>query len=123
MSGREIGIFRAKMPRVEVTLPTDGEKLVVEFVLDTGFNGDLALPQRVIQRLSATMQPAQLHRMANGDVFTAPTYLLDVSWLGRTRTVEVIALEGNPLLGTGLLLGTQITIDAVAGGEVIIERM
>ncbi|MBC8134342.1 MAG: hypothetical protein H8F28_00465 [Fibrella sp.] len=123
MSGREIGVFRAKMPRVEVALPADGESLAVEFVLDTGFNGDLALPQRVVQRLCATMQPAQLHRMANGDVFTTPTYLLDIPWLGRTRTVEVIALEGNPLLGTGLLLGTQITIDAVAGGEVIIEWM
>ena len=123
MSAREVGVFRSKMPRVEIGLPTGGEPLQVEFVLDTGFNSELALPQRVIQRLSAIRQPAQIHQMANGDTFATPTYQLEITWLGRSRTVEVIALEGNPLLGTGLLLGTQITIDAIAGGEVMIESL
>lgn len=52
-----------------------------------------------------------------------PSYLVSICWLDRTCTVEVIALEGNPLLGTGLLLGTQITMDAVPEGEVIIETL
>jgi clan AA aspartic protease len=123
VSAREIGVFRAKMPRVEVELPTGGGSLTTEFVLDTGFNGDLTIPLRVIQRLDAAIQTPQVHRLAGGELIVAPTYLLTIPWLGRVRTVEVIALEGNALLGTGLLLGTQITIDAVAGGEVIIETL
>ncbi len=124
MSGaREIGVFRAKMPRVEVELPTGGDTLTLEFILDTGFNGDLSLPLRVIGRLDADKQAPQVHQIASGEMIVSPSYRLTILWLGRVRTVEAIALEGNALLGTGLLLGTQITIDAVADGEVIIETL
>ena len=120
---REFGVFRNKMPRLSVDLPGISETITVDFVLDTGFNGGLALPRRILQRLDVREWDATTHQVAGGEIITTQTFTLEMMWLGRVRTVEVIALEGNALLGTGLLLGTQITIDAVAGGEVIIETL
>ena len=120
---REMGIFRNRMPRLSIELPGRGETVSVDVVLDTGFNGHLALPRRVLQRLDARVWDATTHQVAGGEIIATQTFMLEMVWLGRARTVEVIALEGNALLGTGLLLGTQITIDAIADGEVIIEAL
>ena len=120
---REIGEFHNRMPRIEMNLEGLDGDFPTEFILDTGFNGHLALPRRVLQRLNVRAWDATTHQVAGGEVIVTQTFTMEIVWLGRTRTVEVIALEGNPLLGTGLLLGTQITIDAVAGGEVMIETI
>jgi hypothetical protein len=52
-----------------------------------------------------------------------PVYQLDLDWDEESRTVEVIALEHNPLLGTTLLEGCHLDIDMTEGGEVVIERL
>ena len=111
------------MPRLALTLPGRGDDLEVTFVVDTGFNGDLALPLQAIQRLQAVPFDTQTHLMADGTQVQTSVYLLEMEWLDETRSVEVLALEGNPLLGTGLLFGCHIDIEATENGEVLIEAL
>ena len=118
-----VGEFRNKIPRLTLTLPGRGGDVEVTFIMDTGFNGDLTLPLRAIGRLNATLYDTQTHLMANGGEVDSPVYHVEIEWLGETRNVEILALDGNPLLGTGLLTGCHIDIEAIEGGEVIIETL
>ena len=119
----EVGTFRNKLPRLPLTLPGRGGEVDATFIVDTGFNGDLTLPLRVIQRLNAALYDTQTHLMANGSEVPSPVYLAEIEWLGENRAVEIIALDGNPLLGTGLLAGCNVNIEAVEGGEIVIETL
>ena len=44
-----------------------------------------------------------------------------MSWHTQRREVEIVETDGEALLGMALLLGSQISIDARVGGEVLIE--
>ena len=47
-----VGEFRRPFPRLTLALPgSDGATIEIEFVIDTGFEGCLSLPARLIQRL------------------------------------------------------------------------
>ena len=45
------GSFRDGHPRLTVLLPSQNGPLEIEFIVDTGFDGDLALPGPVARRL------------------------------------------------------------------------
>ncbi|MBC8141905.1 MAG: clan AA aspartic protease [Armatimonadetes bacterium] len=92
-------------------------------MVDTGFNGDLTFPSRAIQRLNAVLYDTQTHLIANGSEVPSPVYQAEIEWLDETRTVEILVLDGNPLLGTGLLAGCNANIEAVEGGEIVIELL
>ena len=94
-----------------------------EAVLDTGFNGEIALPSRTIQRLGLVYR-TQVREwvLATGDETPLAEYDGVVSWHGQRRRVAVVATGGEPLLGTSLLLGSRISIDMRTGGEVLIEE-
>ena len=93
----------------------------IEVVLDTGFDGDLALPSNVISDLELSYIGTVDVRLATGKKVKAPTYEGVVSWHGRQRNVIVIE-AGDGLLGMALILGSKLTVDARIGGEVLIEE-
>ncbi len=43
-----LGHVRDRFPRVSLSMPGRNGPLLVEFIVDTGFDGDLALPQSII---------------------------------------------------------------------------
>ena len=50
--------------------------------------------------------------LADGKDVLLDTFTCQLDWFGETKTIEVIANEGNfPLLGFGLLVDRQLTID------------
>jgi hypothetical protein len=48
-------------------------------------------------------------------------YRADVLWDGQRRPVRVLCVEGDPLIGTGLLKGYILNADFVFGGSVEIS--
>ena len=46
-----------------------------------------------------------------------------VLWHGAPREVLVLSADGDPLLGMSLVYGSRVTIDVLAGREVIIEPL
>jgi clan AA aspartic protease len=93
---------------------------LVETVVDTGFNGALALPGDIIEELGLTHQGERRTRLATGSG-SVPIYGAVASWLGDLRAVFVHRVEGNPLLGTALLTNCLLTVDFREGGEVSIQ--
>jgi clan AA aspartic protease len=116
-----LGVYRDHFPRITLTLPGSSGALAVEFILDTDFDGDLALPSSILRQLDVRPLFLSLRALGDGTLLECPVYQLEIDWNEEARTVEIIALEHNPLLGTTLMEGCQLDIDMSDGGEVVIE--
>ena len=101
----------------------DGRVFSVEVVLDTGFEGQLALPSEVIARAGMSYFDDYTVEMANGLSVTWPGYEGQVLWRGRKRDVLVLESAGELLLGMNLLWRNRLTMDVHANGPITIEEL
>ena len=89
--------------------------------IDTGFNGDLVLPQQQIDDLALPESGTVKAILADGSEVTLQRYVCRINWFGELRELEVVANAGDyPLLGVGLLLGRDLHI-SYRSAEVTIE--
>lgn len=80
--------------------------------IDTGFTGDLVLPQSIVNDLALTMSGTVSAVLADGSNVAMKTFHCLVQWFDELRPLEVVANEGEcPLIGVGLLLDRQLRID------------
>lgn len=80
--------------------------------IDTGFTGDLVLPQKTIDELGLNPSGTVDGILADGSQTVLTTYHCEIDWFGRIRNLEVIANSGTtPLLGVGLLLAKELIVD------------
>ena len=80
--------------------------------IDTGFNGDLVLPQEQVISLGLTHSGTVQATLADGSVVALKTYGCQIDWFGERRYLEVVANSGMfPLLGVGLLRGHDLRIN------------
>jgi clan AA aspartic protease len=84
----------------------------VDVWIDTGFTGDLVLPQTVVAQLRLPKSGSVDAILADGSQIELSTYSCVIKWFGAVRKLEVIANDGDyPLLGVGLLLRLELRID------------
>ena len=77
---------------------------VMEVWVDTGFTGDLVLPESLVNQLGLAQSAIIETVLADGSQSELVTYSCAVDWFGETYVIEVIANQGHvPLLGVGLL--------------------
>lgn len=117
------GVFRDDHPRVVLSLPGLRGGMEVEFIVDTGFAGDLALPARLAGLLDAEMIGIRERSLANGQRFPCPSARVALEWFMEPRLTEVLVLEGDPLLGTLILSDYLLQMEMIEGGEVSIEPL
>ncbi len=88
----------------------------IEVWIDTGFNGDLVLPARVIEELTLKQSGTVKAILADGSEVALRTYACQIVWFDEHRHLEVVANSGDyPLLGVGLLLGHDLRISYRSG--------
>ena len=107
-------------------LDDNGESIPIACIIDTGATGEMTLPQAVINRLNLPLaeDPDNIGvTLADGSSSPGTLYLAHVVWHGSVREVEVVNVGTEPLIGMGLLYGSNINIDAVPGGQVIITEL
>lgn len=86
----------------------------VDTWIDTGFTGDLVLPESVVEELELEVTGSIDGILADGSQIELATHHCQLSWFGRIRDLEVIANTGQmPLLGVGLLLAKELRVDYV----------
>jgi clan AA aspartic protease len=95
----------------------------VEFVLDTGFTGLATLPVTACQALGLPFARLQPSRLADGTRVMLDVFDAIVSWDGADRSIQVLGMDGAPLIGMALLDGQEVHLQVVAGGSVIIEQI
>jgi clan AA aspartic protease len=117
------GRVRDLLPLVRLELRGSITQITVEFVVDTGFDGEFTLPINLIQRLGARF--IGNHKVEFADQFRqrAPHYQVEIEWDEGARLVEVIAVEGRPLMGNGAMVEMDIHIEMTEGGDVLLQPM
>lgn len=116
-----IGHVRDNLPRLMLSLPGRHGTVNVEFVVDTGFDGELTVPSRLLQELDTVFTSNHFVLLADSTRRDTPQFQIDLDWNEELRPTEIIALEGRPLLGNLLLYGCQLQIDMTDGGEVVVD--
>lgn len=91
-------------------------------VLDTGFDGFVALPEGTIQELGLVSRGSRRTGLLNDSEAMIPVYLAAVDWRGELSEVSVLQSEQDFLVGMALLENSTLTIQAWDGGEVFIEE-
>src|SRR5438034_8760030 len=105
------GIVSGRHAMVPLTLrgPRD-PGAEIDFVLDTGFVGFLTLPPDVVATLSLPFVAPQIAVLADGTRIRLDLHSAVVLWDGQEREVELLAMVGQPLLGTSLLEDHDVQI-------------
>ena len=101
-------------------LDANGHVHRVEAVVDTGFNGYLALPSDLIHQLGAPATEPVDMGLATDLVVTVDSFEGIVLWRGERRSVEILEAEGDPLIGTALLWDSLLTAEMTDNGAVTI---
>jgi clan AA aspartic protease len=95
----------------------------IEFVIDTGFQGDLCLPEAAVVALGLTFAQELDTSLADDSIRQVDVYLATIEWEGTTRDVEVLAMGRRPLLGTKLLADKELVAQFRPGGMVTIDEI
>lgn len=84
-------------------------------VVDTGFNGDLELPQSLRGSFNERHVGRVMSALAGGQIVEEDAYQVDFPFDGRTIRADATFVESNEILiGTHLLRRYRLTIDFVA---------
>ena len=109
---------------IPLTLLGPGESRArIEAVVDTGFTGHLVLPSALVGELGLPLRGVRDSFLADGSLVSLDAYRVGVEWDDRVRVVPALSAEGGPLVGMSLLRGSEIRIEAVDGGEVVIRPL
>jgi clan AA aspartic protease len=102
---------RAILP-IQILCPKHPTGVQVDVWIDTGFTGDVVLPEFFIEDLELEVTGSIDGVLADGSQVELSTYHCQLDWFGRVRDLEVIANSGQtPLLGVGLLLAKELRVD------------
>lgn len=87
---------------------TRGQEVHVEAVIDTGFNGFLTLPARLIADLALPFATVARAVLGDGSEVDIEVYAGIVLWDNQERDVVVLAAEGGVLVGMSMLSGYRL---------------
>lgn len=104
-------------------LASDGEIHTTGMALDTGFNGDLALPKDIIRRLGFQLFDDITSRLADGQEVRLRGWEGTVIWHGRPRRIVAVEAGNGPIPGMNLLWLNRITVGVHANSPVTIEEL
>jgi clan AA aspartic protease len=93
----------------------------VEAVIDTGYNGELTVPEDLVNALQLPFAGYRRGMLADGSIAVLQVHLATIDWLGEERDVLVLGSTGAALIGMALLEQNRLTINVLEGGDVLIE--
>ena len=100
-----------------------GDRTEVDALVDTGFDGWISLPSRVVNLLKLPWRRRGRAALADGSEHIFDIHEAAVEWDGRLRRVPVDAVESIPMLGMALLQDQKLCVEVRPGGSVTIERL
>jgi clan AA aspartic protease len=106
-----------------VVVGPEGQERQIEAVLDTGYTGSLTLPSVVVSALHLPFSGRGSVVLGDGSESELDIHEATVTWAGERRLVAIDVAETDPLLGVGLLLGNELTVQVIAGGTVALRRL
>ena len=117
------GRVRERFPHITLSLRGLVGRMNVEFIVDTAFDGDLALPAHLASELKSSHAAVQRVRLADGYESNQPYLKIMLDWDEDTLPVEVLIMETSPLIGVLLLKNYLLQAEMKEGGEVMLEPL
>jgi clan AA aspartic protease len=106
-----------------VIISDRSQKIAVDAVVDTGFNGDLILPIEMVLELELIPQGYQKATLGDGTISQFRVYTGTVIWDGSRKVVEVNVATSGVLIGMGLLEGYKLEVNTTPNGIVTITNL
>ena len=101
----------------------EGQAQQVDAVIDTGFNGYLALPPTLVADLELPVVGDGEAVLADGKEVSFNVYGVTAVWDGLPKYVETGAVGDEPLVGMSMLAGHDLRVRCADGGRVVIEAV
>ena len=101
----------------------DGSFRNVAFLLDSGFSGELAMPEQDVAILQLPFADNTEADLANGTQVTLSIQKGFVLWHNKKQEVDVIVTGDRPLIGLGLLEGTALYAEFISKGKVTLHEI
>ena len=95
-----------------------GNAETIESVLDTGFTEELTLSVTAIARLGLRKVSRIDVALADGSQRFVNIHAMEIEWNGLWRSVMVLAMGDDPLLGMKMIEGHSLKAEAVPGGTI-----
>ena len=102
---------------------SEGQRQLIDTVIDTGFSGFLSLPSAIIANLNLPWSASDIVTLGDGSETLFDLYIATVIWDGQYREIYIAESETEPLLGMALLYGYRLQVDAIEGGSVKVESL
>lgn len=99
-------------PIVKIGIITDGKFDNFEAVIDTGFNGFISIPHKIIERTSWQFIGYEAYELASGEIIKDKVYLGDIIFCRKRKYTYILSNKTNDLLiGTKLFTDKVLTIN------------
>src|SRR5438128_641427 len=103
------GVVRTHEPRFRLTVRGQRRRQQkVEAIVDTGYTGLLTLPPVVIATLGLRWRSFGHGILADGSELQFDVYEGTVLWDRRARRIAIYEADATPLVGMGLLDGSEL---------------
>lgn len=100
-----------------------GEIYTQDAIVDTGFNGWLSLPPSIIAQLGLIWKRRGRAILGDGSECIFNVYEAVVLWDKAIVTIPIDEADSEPLIGMSLMEGYQLTIQAIEGGRVELNKL
>lgn len=104
-------------------LGRNGRRQTVEAVIDTGFDGYLTLPYRVVALLEFPWVRSQSVILGDGNPQLCDVYDGEIARNNQLRSIEIEAANTQPLIGMALMRGYDLNIEVFEGGAVSLQPL
>ena len=100
-----------RQPRTKLTVKGNRKTIVVEPVIDTGFDGYLSLPVSIAIPLGLELKGQVPVEFADGSMKNELTFQGAVFWQEHECPIDIFLTESKEaLVGSGLMQGQELTI-------------
>ena len=87
MNGSVDGAGRA-LVRIQLKNPSKASEAELDAWIDTGFTGELVLPQQIVSSLGLPLGPSIMARLADGSDIQLDTHTCFLKWFDEWRRIE-----------------------------------
>jgi clan AA aspartic protease len=118
------GIVIGRQPQLKVIVRISGyPDLEIGCVINTGFEGALALPLAAVTKLELPYVASINTILANDENIVTPVHRATLVWDGVELEVSVLAMGIRPQIGTLLLNNCNLNIDFSDGSILSIDTL
>src|SRR5687768_14092672 len=100
-----------------------GKQRPVTLVIDTGYDGHIALPASLVAELGLASHGQATAVFGDGSSRTLNKFQAAVLWDGAWRDVIILEADGGMVVGMALLDRSRLTIEVYDGGRVFVDAL